>query len=832
MIPVDVAKILEVTSGRLIGSGLGAATGVCVDSRHAVRGSLFVALEGRRTDGHRFLRDAFERGALAALVRESWVRTSELAPSFTLIAVPDPLRAMQSFAGWYRKEYIGTVLAITGSNGKTTVKDALSCIFAGHDVGVSPGSFNSQIGVPLSVFAARPGASLSVFEVGLAEPGDMERLAPIVQPTYGILTNIGEAHLGAFESREALASAKWRLFRSLPDDGWVVMSAGTQRATEGTVRGGCCFSLGDPELVRLVGLGGNRDNTGVRMEIHEAGGHRAGFTAYVASEELLTDLWLAIAAAARVGLGIAEIAAALDGYRPPATRMEVWSTPGGVTVVNDTHSADLLSTQAAMRSCSNYATVGRRFFVFGGMELANEDPYQTLLSLGVYASDCGFTDLVLMESGGERLDAVEHGFNRHSPEQRVSKVTDDAMLIEKLVAEASPGDVVLFKSSRNSGLGRVAQNLVGSMANRCFWIDLEVVAENIAKLRRLCRGARVMPVVKALGYGTEIGRFASWLSEIGINDLCVSAASEGAAIRRAGAKQNILVLLPTGSDAGEIARYRLTPVVYSERLIEVFESEFRGSGASINVHLKVDTGMHRMGVPAEDAVRVAKKIAATRSMTLTGVCTHFASADAPVEDDFTLAQKLVFDRVVDELVSSGFPSLVRHAANSAATLRFPGAVYDMVRVGLALYGVYPSSEIVGLGDLQLAIALTSRISDIRKMKSGMWIGYNRTHRLRRDSVLASIPFGYNDGMPWSLSGKALVVVRGEFVPVVGRVSMDQMVLDITDLPTAREGDEVLLYGCRHGHIVRPEHVADTAGTIAHELLTRVGDRVKRVFLEP
>jgi alanine racemase len=273
-------------------------------------------------------------------------------------------------------------------------------------------------------------------------------------------------------------------------------------------------------------------------------------------------------------------------------------------------------------------------------------------------------------------------------------------------------------------------------------------------------------------------------------------------------------------------------VIYSRELAEVFARSLQNGGGVLNVHLKIDTGMHRVGVAPEEALAVADFIRSSGVMRLTGVCTHFAAADDATADDFTLQQIATFESVLGKLRSAGFKQLNVHAANTSAAARFPQARYNMVRVGLGLYGIYPSPAVQQALDLELAIGVTSRITSVHHFSAGATLGYNRTYTASRDIRVGIVPFGYDDGLPWASAGKGGVLVEGVRAPIVGRISMDQMQVDITDVPGAVVGAEVLLYGTHNGHVLRPEEVADNAGTIAHELLTRIGERVHRIYVEP
>jgi Alr-MurF fusion protein len=273
-------------------------------------------------------------------------------------------------------------------------------------------------------------------------------------------------------------------------------------------------------------------------------------------------------------------------------------------------------------------------------------------------------------------------------------------------------------------------------------------------------------------------------------------------------------------------------VIYSAELVDSFIAALQGSGRTLDVHLKIDTGMHRLGVPPAIAMELAQRIRSSGVMRLTGVCTHFASAEDPDSDDFTRQQIAAFNQVITGLEANGFNDLQIHAANTAGAIRFPEAHYNMVRIGLGLYGIYPSEAARKMIDLELAVGLTSRITSIQEFAPGDTLGYNRTFTAKRRTKVGIVPFGYDDGLPWQLSGVGQVLVEGRPAPIVGRISMDQMQIDLTDIPGASIGAEVLLYGTHNGHTLRPEQVSQMAGTIPYELLTRLGERVHRIYIEP
>jgi alanine racemase len=836
LIPTRLDRIAQESGGELRSPSPAAPAAViervATDSRGVSPGTLFVALPGRHTDGHRFLAEAFRNGAAAALVAPEAIAGMAVEPEWPLVVAPSPLGALQQLARWYRRETLGKVVAITGSNGKTVVKDALTTLLASRRVLASPGSYNSQLGLPLAILAGERPAALAVLEAGISQPGEMAVLAEIAAPDYGILTNIGMAHFASFGSREAIAREKMLLFAGIAPEGWVLLPAGEPTIAEPAAALRCAIhALGaEPQVLSLAARGLVED--GQLLELTAAGAAgRFEVRVKTRSPDLLADLHAAATAAHLLGVSLEEIAAALDGYLPPPTRMEVWSSPEGIRIINDGYSADPISVHAALRSAALAAPgTGRKILAFAGMRELGEQAEREHRQVGAQAGECGFSHLFLLGDGALRSTA--EGYREVRPEGLAVAVRDHEDLKDQLLRVLRPGDTVLFKGPRDAGMVRAARTLSGSISQRTLWVELAAIEGNLARFRRHGGRARVMAMLKALAYGTELVQLAAWMSRLGVQHIGVSSTSEGIDIRKTGASQEIYVFLCDRGDVENLVRYRLTPIVYAPELVDAFAAGLAGTGSTLDVHLKVDTGMHRLGVDPAVAVEVARRIRATGTLRLTGVCTHFASADDPAADDATRRQIAVFERVREALGEAGFEGLVAHAANTSAAVRFPEAHYDMVRIGLGLYGTYPSAAVRSAMDLQLAIGVTSRIASLREVPAGESIGYNATFTAPHRLLIGVIPFGYDDGLPWRLSGSGHVLVEGRPAPIVGRISMDQMQVDVTHIPGVDVGAEVLLYGAHGGHILRPEAVAEQAGTIPHELLILLGRRVHRIYVEP
>jgi alanine racemase len=805
---------------------------ICTDSRGAAPGALFVALKGQQTDGHRFVGDAFRNGASAALMARDGLADVQINGKWPLIVVPDPLNGLQALARWHRREYFQRVLAITGSNGKTIVKDALKSLLAGRQVHASPGSYNSQLGLPLAVLSAEKPEPLAILEVGISAPGEMAVLEEIARPDYGILTNIGLAHVAAFGNRGGIAQEKMKLFERLRNEGWLLLPADEPTVDASTKKVPCPIHRigGKNEILSLGPVSLSAEGQVLELSVPSQGARSV--TVKTRSPEIIADLHFAATAAHLLGATLEEIATALDNYAPTSTRMELWSSPQGIRIINDGYSSDPISVHAALRSATLGASRnGRKMFAFAGMRELGPNSAREHAQVGAQAAECGFSHLFLVGHG--ELATTAEGYKRVRQDGSVTQVNSANELKDRLLPLLRPGDTVLFKGPRNAGMVKAVRDLSGAIAQRCLWVNLAAIEGNIARFRRHCGGSvHIVAMLKAMAYGTELAQLGSWMSQLGIHHVGVSSANEGVAVRKAGADHDILVFLSEREDVDNLLTYRLTPVIYSAELVDSFIAALQGSGRTLDVHLKVDTGMHRLGVPPAAAVELAQRIRSSGVMRVTGVCTHFASAEDPASDDFTRQQIAAFNQVIAGLEANGFHDLQIHAANTAGAIRFPEAHYNMVRIGLGLYGIYPSEAARKIIDLELAVGLTSRITSIQEFSPGDTLGYNRTFTAQRRTKAGIVPFGYDDGLPWQLSGTGQVLVEGRTAPIIGRISMDQMQIDLTDIPDASIGAEVLLYGTHNGHTLRPEQVSQMAGTIPYELLTRLGERVHRIYIEP
>ncbi len=819
---------------------------VATDSRRLLTpGSLFFALAGEHTDGHRFVPDALAAGCVAAVVDARHASSLEGAGPLLLTQGGEPgedpvLSALVRLATWWRGQVGSRVLAITGSNGKTTVKSALHRVLSGamHTV-ASPGSYNSRLGVALSLLGMDGQASLAILEAGVSEPGDMSPLEAMLRPDMGLVTAIGTAHMGSFLTRERIAREKLRLFERVPppsgeDDHWLLLPEDP-----------LCVALAEDLACQVHLFGaetGGRHRVGVRrmattvrlsqvVRLSFAGGEEHDIEVLDTSDAQVRNVAATASAALLLGMSPPDIAAALDGFRPPPQRLETWQTPSGVTIINDCYSADPTSTDSALRSLAQYPESSRKVFVFGGMADLGERADPEHRHVGALASRVG-VDLLL--SVGDAARTTARAFRQAGG--RVHVCEDPLQAAQVIEPVLSHGDVVLVKGPSSLRLDGLARTLVSSSSPNRLMVDLTTVESNLRQIQRLVTpSTRLCPIVKAEAYGGDPARLCRFLERVGVGYLGVAFTDEGVALRRAGISLPVLVLSPGRGDARRLVEHRLTPALSSLPEIQEMEeaATHRIQTPPVPVHLEVDTGMGRLGLFPEQVLEAATRIHGSKALELEGLMTHFAAAEDPTEDDFTRSQLASFHRVLEALAAAGIRVRIRHAAATAAAIRFPEARLDMVRVGLGMYGVAPSGDCRKLLPLEYAIAAVSRISAIKIFPRGHTLGYGRRYRVTAPTErIAFIPCGYHDALWRDLyAGGGEVMVRGVRCPVVGTASMDSAPINISAVPEADIGDDVLLFGQWQGQVLPPEEQAARAATVPHQLLSGIGPRVWRIYQE-
>lgn len=800
---------------------------VSIDSRtiHGNR-TLFVALRGHRGDGHSFVEHALRSGAVCALVCKGYSAPDGVRED-QLIRVDSPLEALQDLARAYRSTLTDLrLIAVTGSCGKTMLKDLLGQLFCDPLVYTSPESFNSQLGVALSLLSIPKNTRLAFIEMAANQPGEMERLAHMAQPEIALVTNFSRKRLGTKERQRFVPSEIFSLLKALPANGHAIVERNSQYPVP-HLRCSVEYWNDDPHIASSSGI-----VEGGRLPVQIQCKDGSIKTLSLAGDHLyLVELInIALKAAQKLDLPEDQAIKTLASYQPEVMRTEIWKNSNGVSFINGTYSHTCLSFDASLDELRDFTqstnpfSQGRTVMVFGGLREASFSENRiadSLLAHGVSEvhawPEAVATKLIQGTSG--RLPV--HSYLSFSEAMSAAK------------RSSRPSDTILIKGPRKIPLNWLMEQVEESPPNTIAYINLAAIRTNIDLLRsHLAPKTRIMVMVKALAYGTDDVRISHFLRSCGVDILGVSYVNEAVLLRHMGVQGSIFAIHASENEMKKAAHWNVEVGISTLSQIEAAIEAARHHGSILKLHLHVDTGMKRFGCRPEEALPLALAIAKSPHLTLEGLFTHFPAADDPSQDDFTQSQASILTGVLDTLEKEGLHPAYTHACSSAASVRFAFERFNMVRIGLATYGFHSSPASANVLELRPALSLITRIAGFNTAYEGETVSYGRTHTITQSSArLAVLPIGYYDGIHRNYSGKGSVIIRGKKAPMVGRICMDYMMVDVSDIPEAAVGDYALLFGeDERGSYLSPEVLASAGGSIVHELMTCLGPRVQRLFI--
>jgi alanine racemase len=819
----EINRFTEIIGGTLIQAGLETEIKhIVLDSRQfQVReGSVFFALSGDLNDGHQHAGEAFRKGIRNFVVSKDIPKRD--FPGANIVSVSNTLSALQSLAGFHRARFNYPVLAITGSNGKTIVKEWLAQIVQGeHQVVKSPKSYNSQVGVPLSLWRMRPSHSLAIIEAGMSKPGEMHRLEKMIRPDWGIFTNIGPAHQENFESLRQKIDEKLRLFDRVSKLIYCKDHPEIAQAISEKWHGG------GPEMITWSQKDSAADLHVEVISQDEGHTNLSGtykgqkrkisipFT-YASSIENVCHCWLFLL---ELGISDQKIAAGMKGLAPVAMRLEQLAGIHGCVVINDVYNSDFASLEIALEHLWLQRKNKLYTVILSDIPPAGEDP-DVLYSRVAELLRISKTDRLI----GIGPQISSHAYLFAGIAATFYPTTE--VFLADFRKDAFREENILIKGARHFAFERISERLEEKTHETILEIDLNRMAENLDYIRKSLKpSTKIMVMVKAFAYGSGGYEIARFLELRKVDYLAVAYADEGVDLRQAGIEIPILVLNPEVTSYDAMIRYRLEPQIFSFRTLHLFLDAVKKMDADepFPIHLKINTGMNRLGFEPQDAAALGDMLKSEDRVKTISVFTHLAASENPDFDDRTAVQIERFTRASQVLSEKLDGPFLRHVLNSSGALRHPEAQMDMVRIGLALYGLTGSTE--ARKKLQPVSRLTTAISQIRQVPAGEGIGYSPKAFLEETRTIAVLPIGYADGMPRSLgNGNWSVYIAGKKVPFIGNICMDMSMVDVTGLRCA-EGDEVEVFG-EHCTIY---DLAKTLNTIPYEVLTNVSTRVKRVF---
>lgn len=780
----DISRITHGTPGGSDNTARIVST-LLTDSRSLASpdGAMFCAIATGSSDGHHYITDMLRRGVRMFMV-EHVPDALAAAPGAAWIQVGSVRDAIAAIGSAIRDAYSGTLVAITGSAGKTVVKEMIyRALLPCGGVYASPRSWNSRLGVPLALTEMPADTHTAIIEVGIDSTGDMETHARMLRPDIGVLTSITAEHDGGFASREEKIREKLRLFAACP----VIV-----------------YDNSDPMVAAIVGeMYPDRRLAGVNAQDPDA-------TDRAIATAVLTELHADTAAIGRI-----------DGTAPVSSRLDVHEGINDCMMICDNFTHDLRSLRSALDFARRRAIAQRTDTVIMS-DLLHPDTADTA---ALYARAAA----MLADFGITRLIAVGPELKKHSntlaPIPRVEYTPDADSFLRDYDINSFSSETILIAGEPKGAFHAIKDRLESPRHDTIFEINLDSVVHNFNYYRSLLRsGTGLVAMVKASAYGTGAVGIARTLQAQGAAYLAVAVVDEGVELRRAGITMPIMVLNPITTNYKALFDNRLEPSVFSMREFELLRREARRCGAAhFPVHIKLDTGMHRVGFLEDELPALAETLLATDELRAASIFSHLATADCLDMDDYTDMQLDTFDRASGYLMQRLPNPVKRHILNTAGIMRYPDRQYDLVRLGIGLYGVSP---VPGNSPLKPVASLLSTIISIKHWPAGTTVGYSRRGVLTRPSVIATIPIGYADGVDRHLGcGASSFVVRGVECPTVGNICMDQCMIDITDVPDAAIGDSVEIFGCR----MPVERLAATLGTIPYELLASVSPRVKRIY---
>lgn len=819
----EIAEILkaEPEIGIAVHAGI---SELITDSRKVVNPahSLFFAIRGDRHDGHSFIPYLYECGVRNFVISHKEAILPGVAANYILVS--DPLRAMQQLVSFHRSRFKIPVIGITGSNGKTIVKEWLyQLLREDGQIVRSPKSYNSQVGVPLSVWQLDEECNLAIFEAGISMPGEMHNIERVIRPGIGIFTNIGSAHDENFQNMRQKIREKMLLFSHVSD---LVYCKDYQQIHEsvleddllsGSVK---CFTWSKKTKADLqVGRITRKEHECEIQAIYknEFLSIRIPFTDD-ASIENAVHCWSMMLL---MGYKQDVISARMELLSPVAMRLEMKEGINNCSVINDSYNSDVGSLTIALDFLNQQKQHRKRTVILSDILQSGRDENQLYSEVSA----------LLHQKGINRIIGIGPAISRQQEHFKMDKVfyADTDALLRNLNYSDFAEETILIKGARSFGFERISKALQQKAHETVLEINLNAVVHNLNLFKsRLKPETKLMVMVKAFSYGSGSFEIANVLQFHRVDYLAVAYADEGVELRKAGITLPIMVMNPEEQSFDAMISYKLEPEVYSFRILNHFTEALKRRAvqpgdARFPIHIELDTGMRRLGFESQDLSELVIRLKNNKHIRVASVFTHLVASDEKEHDAFTVHQFEQFRQMSDAILSHFNYPVLRHVLNSSGILRFPEAQFEMVRLGIGLHGV--TSSVHEQRQLHPVATLKTTISQIKQVQQGDTIGYSRRGVAQREMTIATVGIGYADGLSRRLgNGVGAMLVDGKMAPIVGSVCMDMTMIDVTGMQ-AREGMEVVVFGQDYSII----QIAEQTGTIPYEVLTGISERVKRVY---
>ena len=822
-----IEKITTLIGARRIGNADAQIGWLLTDSRSLCfpEETLFFALKTQRNDGHHYIDDLYRRGVRNFVVENA--QSSKFKSKYedaNILIVPSPLAALQRLAERHRDEFDVPIVGITGSNGKTMVKEWLyQLLLPSQKIVRSPRSYNSQIGVPLSVWLLNEQTEIGIFEAGISQPGEMYALRDIIQPTIGVFTSLGPAHQENFRSMEEKCMEKLELMHDTEamvycSDNDIVSRCIRRMQYKGEK---IAWSQCD-EQVALFVAGVRSKESGVSSQATEITyvwqGEEGTYEIPFIDEASIENSITCAAVALHLGVTPAQLAERMPKLEPVAMRLEVKDGQRGCILINDSYNSDINSLDIALDFMNRREAKSKTLIL--------SDIFQTGTSPeALYAQ---VSDLC-QKRGINKFIGIGPELSAQADKILIADkrfFTDVQHFLASDTFTALRNELILLKGARPFGFDQITEQLEQKVHETILEVNLNAVVENLNYFRSFLKpDTKMVCMIKADGYGAGAVEIAKTLQDHRVDYLAVAVADEGVTLRKAGITANIMIMNPEMTAFKTMFDYDLEPEVYSFRLLDALIKAARKEGITgWPVHVKLDTGMHRLGFdPIGDMDELIDRLKHQQAIIPRSVFSHFVGSDSDGFDEFSAKQFALFDEGSRKLQGAFSHHILRHMDNSAGIEHFPERQMDMCRLGIGLYGVDPRDNHI----LHTVSTLKTTILQLRHVAAGETVGYSRKGRVEHDSLIAAIPIGYADGLNRHLGNRrCYCLVNGQKAEYVGNICMDVAMIDVTDIP-CQEGDQVEIFG---------EHLpvtvlSDVLDTISYEVLTGVSNRVKRVYFQ-
>ena len=815
---LSLDKIANLTHGKILdGKAENVITHISIDSRQIInpKKTLFVALRGAKADGMDFIPTLAAQGVSAFLVHEDFELEKIDFGNSGIIAVKDTRKALQALAKYQREQFPNPLISITGSNGKTIVKEWLGQVLSQtYSVAKSPKSYNSQVGVPLSIFGIEPYHQVAILEAGVSKAGEMAILEKMIRPDLGIFTNIGSAHDDGFESTAEKIREKLTLFRYsklliyCKDQPLVRVHVEQNFESERLISwsdvAGADFSRSLKSM-----------DYGTRMILMKKDLSTFTFQIPFMDPASIENITHVIVAALTLGQVAESIQEGINHLKPVDMRLTLKPGINDSLIIDDTYNNDLGGLRVALDFLQQQRPKRRKVLILSD-----------LLQQGMPERIYGEVSDLILSHGIDHIIGVgiEIGRLEKSFPGKYSGFATTEELLAQLDPEQFSNDLVLITGARSFGFEQVVNRLQQRIHGTTLEINLNALTHNFNFYKRqINSGTKVMVMVKAFAYGGGAVEIANHLQTMGADYLAVAFSDEGVTLRKQGIRLPIMVLNPVEESFDLCREFDLEPVVFSPDFFKSLALYCQNHQTQLSVHLDMDTGMHRLGFEDAHLEELKLLIGKNPQLQIASIYTHLVGADEEIHRDFSLAQLHQFTRMKDEILTILQYKPLVHALNSAGIVAFPEFQFDMVRLGIGLYGV----EVTGKYDASLRpiSTLKTTISQVKAIEPGETVGYSRKGMLPNGGKIATLSIGYADGYDRRFSnGKGYVLIQGKKAPVIGNVCMDMVMVDVSEL-NVKAGDEAIIYGEQ----ISLKELADRIGTIPYELLTNISTRVKRVY---